>query len=208
MKSGMLAAEAVFEALAAGSAGGDALESFPAKFRSSWLHDELHGARNSQPAIHRFGAFLGSAFTWVDQTFFRGNLPFTLKDPIPDYATLVPASEARRIDYPKPDGKLSFDILSSVFLSNTNHEEDQPCHLKLTDPSIPIAVNLPMYDEPAQRYCPAAVYEVVREDGASPRFQINAQNCVHCKTCDIKDPAQNITWVTPEGTGGPNYPNM
>ena len=208
MKSGMLAAEAVFEALAGGSPGGEVLESFTTKFEKSWLRDELHRARNAAPAIHRFGAFLGSAFAWVDQTFFRGNLPFTLKDPIPDHATLIPASDAKRIEYPKPDGKLSFDILSSVFLSNTNHEEDQPCHLRLTDPSIPIAVNLPTYDEPAQRYCPAAVYEVVREDGASPRFQINAQNCVHCKTCDIKDPAQNITWVTPEGTGGPNYPNM
>ena len=207
MKSGMLAAEAVFEAVAGGSPGGESLEGFDRKFRQSWLYEELHASRNAQPALHRFGALFGSAFTWVDQTIFRGRLPFTLKDPKPDHATLVPASRAKPIDYPKPDNRISFDILSSVFLSNTNHEEDQPCHLQLADPTIPIAKNLPMYDEPAQRYCPAAVYEVV-EEGGKPRFQINAQNCVHCKTCDIKDPAQNIDWVAPEGSGGPNYPNM
>ena len=207
MKSGMLAADAVFEALAAGSTGGETLDSFVEKFEHSWLHEELHTARNAGPAIHKFGTLFGSAFTWIDQTFLRGNAPFTLSDPTPDYATLKKASDAPTIDYPKPDGVLSFDKLSSVFLSNTNHDEDQPCHLVLTDPTIPIARNLPEYDEPAQRYCPAGVYEVVREEGA-PRFQINAQNCVHCKTCDIKDPAQNITWVVPEGTGGPNYPNM
>ena len=207
MKSGMLAADAVLEALAAGSTGGETLDSFVEKFEHSWLHEELHTARNAGPAIHKFGTLFGSAFTWIDQTFLRGNAPFTLSDPTPDYATLKTASESPTIDYPKPDGVLSFDKLSSVFLSNTNHDEDQPCHLVLTDPTIPIARNLPEYDEPAQRYCPAGVYEVVREEGA-PRFQINAQNCVHCKTCDIKDPAQNITWVVPEGTGGPNYPNM
>jgi electron-transferring-flavoprotein dehydrogenase len=142
----------------------------------------------------------------MDQTLFRGRLPFTLKDPTPDHATLIPADKAKKIEYPKPDNVISFDRLSSVFLSNTNHEEDQPCHLVLLDPSIPIEKNLPQYAEPAQRYCPAAVYEVVEENGR-PRFQINAQNCVHCKTCDIKDPAQNIDWRVPEGGGGPNYPN-
>ncbi len=207
MKSGMLAADAVFNALASGAAGGATLDSYPEMFKNSWLYNELYEARNAGPAIHKFGTLFGSAFTWIDQTFMRGHAPFTLSDPTPDYATLMKASEAKPIDYPKPDNVLSFDKLSSVFLSNTNHEEDQPCHLVLKDPTIPIAKNLPEYDEPAQRYCPAGVYEVV-EDSGKPRFQINAQNCVHCKTCDIKDPAQNINWVVPEGTGGPNYPNM
>jgi len=207
MKSGMLAADAVFGALASGATGGTVLDSYPEMFKNSWLYNELYEARNAGPAIHKFGTLFGSAFTWIDQTFLRGHAPFTLSDATPDYATLKKASEANRIDYPKPDNVLSFDKLSSVFLSNTNHEEDQPCHLVLKDPTIPIARNLPEYDEPAQRYCPAGVYEVVEEDG-KPRFQINAQNCVHCKTCDIKDPAQNINWVVPEGTGGPNYPNM
>jgi electron-transferring-flavoprotein dehydrogenase len=207
MKSGMLAAETVFEALAAGSQGGETLTGFRARFERSWLHEELEQARNTGPAIHRFGGFLGSAFAWVDQTLLRGHAPFTLGDPTPDHATLRPASACRPIEYPKPDGVLTFDRLSSVFLSGTNHEEDQPCHLRLADPGIPIASNLPKFDEPAQRYCPAGVYEVVGDAG-NARFQINAQNCVHCKTCDIKDPAQNITWVTPEGGGGPTYPNM
>jgi electron-transferring-flavoprotein dehydrogenase len=207
MKSGMLGAETVFEALQAGSAGGEELVGFNDKFEKSWLHKELDAARNSQQAIHKFGTLGGSAFVWMDQMLFKGRLPFTLKDPTPDYATLKLAANSRKIDYPKPDGVLSFDKLSSVFLSNTNHEEDQPCHLQLKDPSIPISENLPKYDEPAQRYCPAGVYEVI-DEGGSKRFQINAQNCVHCKTCDIKDPAQNIIWVVPEGTGGPNYPNM
>jgi electron-transferring-flavoprotein dehydrogenase len=207
MKSGMLGAETVFEALQAGSAGGEELVGFNDKFEKSWLHKELDAARNSQQAIHKFGTLGGSAFVWMDQMLFKGKLPFTLKDPTPDYATLKLAANSRKIDYPKPDGVLSFDKLSSVFLSNTNHEEDQPCHLQLKDPSIPISENLPKYDEPAQRYCPAGVYEVI-DEGGSKRFQINAQNCVHCKTCDIKDPAQNIIWVVPEGTGGPNYPNM
>ena len=145
---------------------------------------------------------------WLDQNLFGGRMPFTLHDTKPDYSTLKLASECKPINYPKPDNKITFDRLSSVFLSNTNHEEDQFCHLTLKDPSIPIAKNLPMYDEPAQRYCPAGVYEVVADEGGDKRFQINSQNCVHCKTCDIKDPAQNIIWVTPEGTGGPNYPNM
>ena len=207
MKSGMLAADAVFNALASGATGGTVLDSYPEMFKNSWLYNELYEARNAGPAIHKFGTLFGSAFTWIDQTFLRGHAPFTISDDTPDYATLKKASEAKRIDYPKPDNVLSFDKLSSVFLSNTNHEEDQPCHLVLKDPTIPIAKNLPEYDEPAQRYCPAGVYEVV-EEGGKPRFQINAQNCVHCKTCDIKDPAQNINWVVPEGTGGPNYPNM
>ncbi|MCZ6616513.1 MAG: electron transfer flavoprotein-ubiquinone oxidoreductase [Gammaproteobacteria bacterium] len=207
MKSGMLAAEAVFESLASDPLGGKNLTSFADKFERSWLHAELHAARNSQQALHKFGTLAGSAFVLVDQMLFRGKLPFTLKDPTPDHATLKKAAESKRIDYPKPDGVLSFDKLSSVFVSNTNHEEDQPCHLQLLDVDIPLARNLPDYDEPAQRYCPAGVYEVVEENGEA-RFQINAQNCVHCKTCDIKDPAQNIVWVVPEGAGGPNYPNM
>ena len=205
MKSGMLGAEAVFEALAAGEANTE-VTSFKDKFESSWLFDELHRARNFGPALHKLGTFLGASHSFVDQ-FFRGNQPWTLQDPTPDHATLKEASQAKPIEYPKPDGVISFDKLSSVYLSSTNHEEDQPCHLVLTDPDLPIRDNLPRYAEPAQRYCPAGVYEVVEENG-SARFQINAQNCVHCKTCDIKDPAQNITWVVPEGTGGPNYPNM
>ena len=206
MKSGMLAAETVFDALGDDAGAGQDLTAFRDKFEQSWLFEELQAARNSQQAIHKFGTLPGSAYVWVDQ-LFGGRLPITLKDPTPDHATLKPAAKSKQIEYPKPDGVLSFDKLSSVFLSNTNHEEDQPCHLQLADPSIPISQNLPTYDEPAQRYCPAGVYEVIEENGES-RFQINAQNCVHCKTCDIKDPAQNINWVVPEGTGGPNYPNM
>ncbi len=207
MKSGMLAAETIFRHL--GEAGEPARElpEYGEAFENSWLYDELRSSRNIGPALHTFGVLGGSAYAFLDQLLLRGSAPYTLSDPTPDHATLKPADQAKKIDYPKPDGVLSFDKLSSVFLSNTNHEEDQPCHLTLADPSIPIDQNLPKYDEPAQRYCPAAVYEVVEENG-KPRFQINAQNCVHCKTCDIKDPAQNITWVVPEGSGGPNYPNM
>lgn len=208
MKSGMLAADAVVEALKAGREGGDELTNYVDSFKASWLHDELFRSRNFGPAIHKFGALLGGAFNYVDQNWFGGKIPVTLHDNKPDHAQLKKASEAPKIAYPKPDGVISFDKLSSVFLSNTNHEEDQPVHLQLKDPSIPIEQNLPLYDEPAQRYCPAGVYEVVSNDDGSKRFQINAQNCVHCKTCDIKDPAQNINWVAPEGTGGPNYPNM
>ena len=208
MKSGMLAAEAVAEALVAGRQGGDLLQGYVDGFKASWLHDELFRSRNFGAAIHKYGALIGGAFNFIDQNIFGGKLPFTLHDNKPDHACLKPAAQCSRIAYPKPDGKLSFDKLSSVFLSNTNHEEEQPCHLRLTDPAIPITRNLPLYDEPAQRYCPAGVYEVVTQDNGDKRFQINAQNCVHCKTCDIKDPAQNITWVTPEGAGGPNYPNM
>ena len=208
MKSGMLAAEAIVEALGAGREGGDELNNYVKAFENSWLYDELFCSRNFGPAIHKFGAILGGAFNFVDQNLFGGKIPLTLHDNKPDYACLKPAAESQKIDYPKPDGKLSFDKLSSVFLSNTNHEEDQPCHLKLADASIPLGKNLPLYDEPAQRYCPAGVYEIVTLESGEKKFQINAQNCVHCKTCDIKDPAQNITWVTPEGTGGPTYPNM
>ncbi|APQ11335.1 electron transfer flavoprotein-ubiquinone oxidoreductase [Pseudomonas oryzihabitans] len=206
MKSGMLAADAIVAALAAGREG-DELQGYVDGFKGSWLQEELHASRNFGPAMHKFGPLFGPAFAFVEHNLLGGALPFTLHDRRMDHTCLKKADEAPRISYPKPDGKLSFDKLSSVFLSNTNHEEDQPVHLKLKDPSIPIAQNLPLYDEPAQRYCPAGVYEVVR-DGGEPRFQINAQNCVHCKTCDIKDPAQNITWVAPEGSGGPNYPNM
>ena len=208
MKSGMLAADAVADALFAGKEGGDQLTGYVDGFKASWLYDELFRSRNFGPAIHKFGAIVGGGVNWVDQNLFGGKIPFTLRDTTPDYACLKPAADCTKISYPKPDGKLSFDKLSSVFLSNTNHEEEQPCHLKLTDPSIPLSKNLPMYDEPAQRYCPAGVYEIVTQEDGEKKFQINAQNCVHCKTCDIKDPSQNINWVAPEGTGGPNYPNM
>jgi electron-transferring-flavoprotein dehydrogenase len=208
MKSGMLAAETVFEALSRGDNGGEDLHSFKGRFEQSWLFDELYRSRNFGPAMHKFGSILGGAFNMVDQNWFGGKLPFTLKDNSVDHACLKPASACAKIDYPKPDQQLSFDKLSSVFLSNTNHEEEQPCHLQLIDTSIPIKVNLAIYDEPAQRYCPAGVYEIVGQEAGEPRLQINAQNCIHCKTCDIKDPSQNIRWVTPEGSGGPNYPNM
>ena len=186
MKSGMLAAEAAADALLAGREGGDELSAYEEGFKNSWLYDELYKSRNFGAAIHKWGAIKGGAFNFIDQNIFGGKIPFTLHDTKPDYACLKPAAESKKIEYPKPDGKLSFDKLSSVFLSNTNHEEDQPVHLKLTDPSIPIDKNLPLYDEPAQRYCPAGVYEVVSNDDGSKRFQINAQNCVHCKTCDIR----------------------
>ncbi len=208
MKSGMLAAETVFEAIKNGSAGGQELSSYDESFQASWLYKELYAGRNFGPAMHKFGPLLGGAWNWLEQNLFRGKTPITLHDSKADHNCLQPASECKPIDYPKPDGKLSFDILSSVFISNTNHEEDQPCHLKLIDPELPIRDNLPRYAEPAQRYCPAGVYEVLEDEAGKPRFQINAQNCVHCKTCDIKDPAQNITWTVPEGGGGPNYPNM
>ncbi|MFH0020919.1 electron transfer flavoprotein-ubiquinone oxidoreductase [Pseudomonas fluorescens] len=208
MKSGMLAAEAVADALFAEKDGTEELTTYVDAFKNSWLYEELFASRNFGAAIHKYGAIIGGGFNWLDQNIFGGKLPFTLRDTKPDYACLKLAADCKKIDYPKPDGKLSFDKLSSVFISGTNHEEEQPCHLKLTDPSIPISKNLPLYDEPAQRYCPAGVYEVVTKEDGEKRFQINAQNCVHCKTCDIKDPAQNITWVAPEGAGGPTYPNM
>jgi electron-transferring-flavoprotein dehydrogenase len=208
MKCGMLAADAIAEALLDGSQGGDELSSFITAFKASWLHEELYQARNFGPAMHRFGPLLGPAFSFFEHNLLGGKLPLTLHDLRKDHETLKPAAESSRIHYPKPDGTLSFDKLSSVFLSNTNHEEEQPCHLKLSDPAIPLEKNLPLYDEPAQRYCPAGVYEVIGREDNSQTFQINAQNCLHCKTCDIKDPAQNITWMAPEGSGGPNYPNM
>jgi len=206
MKSGILAAEEIMAAMATEAPAAD-LTGFETRVSQSWLGKELKSTRNFAGYMHTFGAFLGAAAVWVDQTVMRGNMPFTLRDKKPDHACLKPAAEAKPIDYPKPDNVITFDRLSSVFLSNTNHEEDQPCHLQLIDASVPIQVNLPTYAEPAQRYCPAGVYEVL-DDGDGPRFQINAQNCVHCKTCDIKDPSQNIRWVAPEGFGGPNYPNM
>ena len=208
IKSGMLAAEAIQSALESSyDAPAKELSDYETRFKASWVYDELYSSRNFGSAMHKYGLFFGAAFNFVDQNIFNGQAPWTLNDKHPDHACLRPAEEFPVINYPKPDGVISFDKLSSVFLSNTNHEEDQPCHLKLTDPTIPVNKNLPMYNEPAQRYCPAGVYEVVEENNTA-RFQINAQNCVHCKTCDIKDPAQNITWTTPEGTGGPNYPNM
>jgi electron-transferring-flavoprotein dehydrogenase len=207
MKSGMLAAEAIAEALASGNAPAE-LTSYSTKFQNSWLYEELYAARNFGSAMHKFGTFIGAGFNYIDQNFFGGKLPVNLHDTHADHACLKPASQFSPINYPKPDGKISFDKLGSVFLSNTNHEEDQPCHLKLKDASIPIQVNLAKWEEPAQRYCPAGVYEVIDNADGSKRFQINAQNCVHCKTCDIKDPSQNINWVVPEGAGGPNYPNM
>ncbi len=206
IKTGTLAAECVYEALANGDEYSE-LTSFDVAVEKSWVHDELYRGRNFGPALHKFGTFLGAAFTYIDQNVFRGKLPFTLHNPHPDHESLQKASEAKPIDYPAPDGVITFDRLSSIYLSSTNHEEDQPSHLTLKDAAIPIAFNLPEYDEPAQRYCPAGVYEVVEENG-QPRFQINAPNCVHCKTCDIKDPKQNIVWVVPEGGGGPNYSGM
>jgi len=206
MKSGMVAAECLYEALASGASGSD-LADFTTRFEASWAWEELHLSRNFGPALHRFGPFVGGAVNFVDQNLLGGRLPFTLHDRKADHEALSPKSDFEPIAYPKPDGTLSFDKLSSVFLSSTNHEEDQPSHLTLKDASVPIRVNLPEYDAPEQRYCPAGVYEIV-EEGGEPRLQINAQNCVHCKTCDIKDPTQNIVWVVPEGGGGPNYPNM
>jgi electron-transferring-flavoprotein dehydrogenase len=209
MKSGLVAAETVFTAIRDGNGGGDDLVAYGEAFTASWAWDELHRSRNFGPALHKWGPYLGGAFNYVDQNWFGGRLPLTLHDTSIDHEQLRPAAECQPIAYPKPDGVLSFDKLSSVLISNTNHEEDQPVHLKLADPAVPIAVNLATWDAPEQRYCPAGVYEVVTDDdGGAPRLQINAQNCVHCKTCDIKDPSQNITWVTPEGGGGPNYPNM
>ena len=206
MKSGMLAAESIMAALQSESSNPVLLD-FSARMKDSWLGKELRSARNFSGFMHKFGTLLGASMVWIDQNIFAGRLPFTLHDTKPDHACLLEADKAAPIHYPKPDNTITFDRLSSVFLSNTNHEEDQPCHLTLRDSSIPVQINLPKYAEPAQRYCPAGVYEIV-EESQGPRFQINAQNCVHCKTCDIKDPSQNITWVTPEGFGGPNYPNM
>ncbi len=208
MKSGMMAAEAAFAAVNAGRSG-DTLTAYQDAYDDSWVKKELGVVRNVLPLVEKFGDLAGTIMSgmtmWLESFGIR--MPFTMKHH-PDNTTLYRADMMPKPEYPKPDGVLTFDRLSSVFLSNTNHEEDQPIHLQLKDPTIPIEYNLPMYDEPAQRYCPAGVYEVVGQDEGEPRFVINAQNCVHCKTCDIKDPTQNINWVTPEGGGGPNYPNM
>ncbi|CAM4293604.1 electron transfer flavoprotein-ubiquinone oxidoreductase [Pseudoalteromonas ostreae] len=206
MKSGMIAAEVIFSALTNEQQHTDLVD-YSQAFKQSWAYKELYQSRNFGPVMHKLGKFLGGAYNTLNQNIFAGALPFTFKDNIPDHAALVDKNQASVIDYPKPDGQLSFDKLSSVFLSNTNHEESQPCHLKLKNAAIPIEVNLVKFDEPAQRYCPAGVYEVQKVEGKD-KFVINSQNCVHCKTCDIKDPSQNITWLTPEGAGGPNYPNM
>jgi len=208
MKSAMLAAEAAFEAIS-NDRSGDRLEAYPQALRSSWVDKELRLVRNAQPAVSRWGGLAGTLYAgldmWLGQLGLR--LPWTLKHHA-DHTRLKRKEDARPIAYPKPDGVLTFDRLSSVFVSNTNHEENQPVHLTLKDAGIPTMINLPVYDGPEQRYCPADVYEFVEAGDGAKRLQINAQNCVHCKTCDIKDPTQNINWVTPEGGGGPNYPNM
>jgi electron-transferring-flavoprotein dehydrogenase len=208
MKSGMLAAETLINALGAEETGGKDLVNYTQRFEDSWVYDELFRSRNFGAALHKFGTFGGGAYNTLEQNIFNGNMFFNLSDNDKDHEQLKQVKDCQKIDYPKYDGVLSFDKLSSVFLSNTNHEEDQPCHLKLKDNAVPITVNLPLYDEPAQRYCPAGVYEIIDNEQGEKALQINAQNCVHCKTCDIKDPTQNIQWVVPEGAGGPNYPNM
>ena len=205
IKSGMLAAEAAQAALAAGRKG-DELAAYPEAFRQSWLHEELHRARNFKPWMSK-GLLTGSLMFGIDQVLLRGRAPWTLHHAYADHESLDPKAKAKPIRYPKPDGVLTFDKLSSVFISNTNHNEDQPSHLTLKDPAVPVRINLAVFGGPEQRYCPAGVYEFVDLE-TKPRLQINAQNCVHCKTCDIKDPTQNIVWVAPEGGGGPNYPNM
>lgn len=207
MKSGMLAAEILCQALCEGQAPVSDLSEYSEAFRHSWVYDELYQSRNFGPALHKLGTLIGGAFNYIDQNWFKGKLPFTLHDTRYDHQCLQDKAISPKIHYPKPDGQLSFDKLSSVFLSNTNHEEDQPCHLKLIDITVPVEYNLAKFDEPAQRYCPAGVYEIIEQDNVK-KLQINAQNCVHCKTCDIKDPQQNIIWTVPEGGGGPNYPNM
>jgi len=206
IKSGALAAESCFAALAAGRQR-DELTAYPAAFRDSWLYDELYRARNFKPWMAK-GLKLGSIMFGIDQIVFGGKAPWTLRHKAADHSRLKPAAECPKIDYPKPDGVLTFDRLSSVFLSNTNHEEEQPCHLDLQSATVPIEINLARYDAPEQRYCPAGVYEILGREEGAPRLQINAQNCLHCKTCDIKDPTQNIDWVAPQGGEGPTYPNM
>ena len=206
IKSGMLAADCAFGALQSGRSG-DELDAYPEAFRESWLFDELYRARNFKQWMSK-GLYAGTAMVGVEQYLLGGKFPWTLHHRHADHEVLKPASECRQIDYPKPDGKLGFDRLSSVFISNTNHEENQPSHLTLKDASVPVKLNLAKYAGPETRYCPAGVYEFVKDGNGSDRLQINAQNCVHCKTCDIKDPAQNIVWVAPQGGGGPNYPNM
>ena len=206
IKTGALAAEACFEALVA-ERQNDELTAYPELFKNSWLYDELYKARNFKPWMAK-GLKFGSLMFGIDQIVLGGKAPWTLHHKTPDHAKLKPANECPKIDYPKPDGVITFDRLSSVFLSSTNHEEDQPCHLQLKDAGIPISVNLAKFDAPEQRFCPAGVYEILGQEDGQPRLQINAQNCVHCKTCDIKDPSQNINWVVPQGGEGPTYPNM
>ena len=205
LKSGMLAADALADALAAGRRH-DELEAYPEAFRQSWLHEELYRARNFKPLLAR-GLKWGSLLFGIDQKIFAGRAPWTLHHHQADHARTLPAAACVPIAYPRPDGVVSFDRLSSVFLSGTRHEDDQPCHLQLKDPALPVSLNLARYDAPEQRYCPAGVYEIV-ETPEGPRLHINAQNCLHCKTCDIKDPAQNIEWVAPQGGEGPAYPNF
>jgi electron-transferring-flavoprotein dehydrogenase len=212
MKTGMLAAEAAFSALAAGSSGGDELTDYPLAFRESWVYRDLHRVRNVKPGL-KYGLWLGMLHAgihmWLNDLRLGFLVPWTMRHCQADYQTLRPIDATPKVDYPKPDGRITFDKLSSVFISNTNHEENQPCHLVLRDPAVWEPVNLIRYGAPEHNYCPAGVYEVTRDTGgAHPRLQINAQNCVHCKACDIKDPTQNINWVAPEGGGGPNYSNM
>lgn len=207
IKSGQLAAETIFNQVHNETEDSFSIN-FEQNFNNSDLRNELFKARNFGPALHKFGSILGGAFNTLEQNIFNGNLFLTLKDTHKDYGQLKTAQESKKINYPKPDNKISFDKLSSVYLANTSHDEDQPCHLQLKDPQIPIKTNLPVYAEPAQRYCPAGVYEIIEDDNQQPVFQINPANCVHCKTCDIKDPSQNIRWFVPEGASGPNYPNM
>ncbi len=206
IKSGMLCADAAFEAIVAGRQG-DELTAYPEAFENSWLYQELNKARNFKQWFKK-GLGLATVMTGIEQFVLRGHIPWTLHRQKADHLNLKPADQCPRIEYPRPDGKLTFDRLSSVFISNTNHAEDQPAHLTLKDASVPVNVNLAKYAGPESRYCPAGVYEYVKNDDGSDRLQINAQNCVHCKTCDIKDPTQNIVWVVPEGGGGPNYANM
>ncbi|KMN30557.1 electron transfer flavoprotein-ubiquinone oxidoreductase [Chromobacterium sp. LK1] len=206
MQSAMLAAEAVFELLGEEQPAREA-SAYSQKFKQSWLHEELHRVRNIRPSF-RWGLWPAMIYSALDTFLFRGKAPWTLRHHQADHQSLKPADECTPIAYPKPDGVLTFDRLSSVFISNTNHGEDQPPHLKLKDASVPVQFNLAKYDAPEQRYCPAGVYEIVGREEGEPKLQINAQNCVHCKTCDIKDPTQNIVWTVPEGGGGPNYPNM
>ena len=205
MKSGMLAAEALAEALAGDRPAEPAR--YEELYKQSWLHEELRSARNVRPAFSKFGLYGAIAYSAIDTYLLRGRAPWTMKHKHPDYESLLPADKAKKIEYPKPDGVLTFDRLSSVFISNTNHEENQPVHLRLRDPDRWKGVNYDTYASPESRYCPAGVYEAVGVEQGAPRLQINAQNCVHCKTCDIKDPTQNIDWQVPEGAGGPNYPS-
>jgi electron-transferring-flavoprotein dehydrogenase len=206
IKSGMLAGEAAFDAIRSGRQR-DELSAYPQAFKRSWLHKELHKARNFKQWMSK-GLYVGTLMVGIEQKLFGGRVPWTLRHRHADHETLRPAARCIPIAYPKPDGKLTFDRLSSVFISNTNHEENQPAHLTLKDATVPVGINLTKYAGPESRYCPAGVYEFVRNDDGAERLVINAQNCVHCKTCDVKDPTQNIVWVTPEGGGGPSYPNM